>query len=415
MSLRVVRVQRRARSKLRLQVAQPLGRFAQRCLRRGCLDRLPQRRVGGRQGRVRRLARAKRARSFPQRARTARIGAANVGGALQGTAERLPLHVRQLVRLRGERLHRITGRLSVFVLERVTQGACQRLGSQRFAHRRQRLVAQVGVGVGQLLVELVRRAGQDGSRFALGADAAQLGLCLLEQLIQLARLLGRSGWARRPPPGAAGRGAGSPAGPPPARRPAGRGPPAAGSALSPGSPRAATSLPGHQARAASAASAARVPRRACFKAGDRVGPLQRGDRLVRVAIHPGGCESIAKTEPGIESRGAPDPSGRPHCREQRDHEQRQADLGGPRLELCFRPRGHPADGQHQAADRRVRRSRRGSPSGRQPRGRAGAPTAAAPSPGHSHPRRRVDSESGVLARPAPDRGDCSVRSRVGRP
>ena len=247
------------------------------------LDRIAQRRVGLRERRVGRLRPTPSACAASRSALALRvIGAANVRGALQGAAERLPLDVRELVRLRERLGQRAGSGLRVFVLQRVAERLRQRLGGERFAHRGQRLVAQVGIGVGQLLVELVLRARQDRASPRAALRRVELGLGLLQQLVQLVgparasgwRALGRFAQRRRAAALACWTAA-------PARRPAGRARSAAGwasasssSVTSAATPRATSSI--RAGRQCSSRS-----RRALREAVDGVGALQADDRLTR--------------------------------------------------------------------------------------------------------------------------------------
>src|SRR5205823_2362827 len=106
-------------------------RFSQCCIR----GRQRRRRLG-------RIAGSERLGRVAQRACRTWIRAANVGGAIQSSTERLTLYVRKLVRVCCQPLQRVAGRARVLTLESVAQRLRLRLGSQRLTHCAESFVSE---------------------------------------------------------------------------------------------------------------------------------------------------------------------------------------------------------------------------------------------------------------------------------
>ena len=79
--------------------------------------------------------------------------------------------------------------LSLLSLKRVGERFGLRLGCQCLAHRGEGFVAQVGVGITELLSKLVLSASQHVACFLLRMRLRELGLRLLQQLVELTGLV----------------------------------------------------------------------------------------------------------------------------------------------------------------------------------------------------------------------------------
>ena len=121
-------------------------------------------RIGGRQRRARgrsgRLAGAEGLRRLLQGARAPRVGAADVRRALQRAAERLTLRRPTACPPAGRCV--FSASLAAWASSCWSASPSDRVSGsdgQRFAHRRQRLVARSRIGVAELLVDLLLGAG----------------------------------------------------------------------------------------------------------------------------------------------------------------------------------------------------------------------------------------------------------------
>src|SRR5215472_13447820 len=175
---------------LRTNVLQPLACRPQGGL--GCrrLHRLLQRSGRLLHLRIRGLTRGKCASRVAERIRAARIGSADIRRALQRARQCLTLRLRQLTSALSHRLDGVARSAGVIVLQRITQRSSKWLLAQRLAHRRQRLVAGLRIGVAELL-QVLRRPGQHGRGGAFGTRLTELLPRSGEQLVQSLGLLWR--------------------------------------------------------------------------------------------------------------------------------------------------------------------------------------------------------------------------------